>query len=127
MKLILSKGFYFPREIFPNPGFMAYFESTRRRFFSPAIAPEAIVVRHYTDGGYYCRELKLESQYAYASIYDAMRQILAYKEENDGRIELLMYTDESGLELLRAWEFEQEGYINMFGDAEIECSGWVKQ
>lgn len=127
MEPLISKGFYFPREEFDNPGFMAYYNSTRRRFYSPAAAEQAIVVRHYTDRGYYCRELMLESQYIYASIYDAMRQVLAYKEEIEGRIELLMYTDTSGLELLRAWEFEMEGYKNMFGDTVIECSGWVVQ
>jgi hypothetical protein len=56
-----------------------------------------------------------------------MRQVLAYQEEEcEGRIELLAYTDESGLEILREWTYEVEGFKNMDGDNEIEFAGWVR-
>ena len=42
------------------------------------------------------------------------------------RVELLMYTDESGLELLREWKFEVEGFVNMDGDNEVEYAGWER-
>jgi len=69
----------------------------------------------------------LASQYVYYNIYDAMRQVLSYKQdESEGRIELLAYTDSTGLELFRAWDFEVEGFVNMDGDNEIEYAGWAK-
>jgi hypothetical protein len=52
---------------------------------------------------------------------------MAYKEEQyDGRIELFLYNDESGLKLIRSWEYELEGYVNMDGDQVIDCAGWVQ-
>jgi hypothetical protein len=134
MQIIQSKGFYFPQETYPwmqqpkqDSCYMSYFRSTRRRFHSPGIAEEAIVVRYYGYRGYYNDQMYLESQYAYYSIYDAMRQVLAYREsEYEGKIELLFYTDESGFELIRSWEYETEGYVNMDGDTVIECDGWVR-
>ncbi len=130
LKTISSKGFYLPlknliEDIKENSCYMAYCRSTQRRFFSPAIASNAIVVRYYGYRGYYNDQLYLESEYTYYSIYDAMRQVMAYKEEQyDGRIELLLYNDESGLKLIRSWEYELEGYVNMDGDQVIDCAGW---
>jgi hypothetical protein len=133
LKTINSTGFYFYADTHwivqdkTESAFIAYFNSTRRRLFSPGIAPEAIVVRYYGYKGLYNDIEYLESQYVYYSIYDAMRQVFAYKEgEYEGRIELLAYTDESGLELLREWQFEVEGFTNMDGDTEIEFAGWEK-
>ena len=128
LKTINSKGFYsFPDNLQSQDGaFMAYVNSTRKRLLSPGIAPEAIVVRYYAYTGMYNDIEYLDSQYVYHNIYDAMRQALAYKEECEGRIELLMYTDESGLELLREWKFEVEGFVNMDGDNEVEYAGWER-
>jgi hypothetical protein len=62
-----------------------------------------------------------------STIYDAMRQVFAYKgDEYDGKIELLIYTDESGFELIRSWEYEIEGYVDLSGDNQIDCEGWEK-
>jgi hypothetical protein len=132
MQFIESKGFYFPKEswmenVKEDSCYMAYFRSTRRRFLSPGGAASAIVVRYYGYRGYYNDQMYLESQYAYHSIYDAMRQVFAYKgDEYDGKIELLVYTDESGFELIRSWEYEIEGYVDLSGDNQIDCEGWEK-
>jgi len=132
LKTINSKGFYFYPDTHnivqdkSDSAFIAHFNSTRRRFLSPGIAPEAIVVRYYGYKGLYNDIEYLDSQYAYYSIYDAMRQVLAYQEEEcEGRIELLSYTDESGLEILREWTYEVEGFKNMDGDTEIEFAAWL--
>lgn len=132
LKSIQSKGFYFPREDWitdtkDDSCYMAYYHSCRRRLYSPGIAPEAFVVRYYGYKGYYNDIKYLESQYVYPSIYDAIRQVLTYKEEEyEGTVELLIYTDESGLESIRSWDYEVEGYVNMDGDNVIDCAGWVK-
>lgn len=132
LKTINSKGFYFYPDTHnivqdkSDSAFIAHFNSTRRRFLSPGIAPEAIVVRYYGYTGMYNDTEYLDSQYAYYGIYDAMRQVLAYQEEEcEGRIELLSYTDSSGLEILREWTYEVEGFKNMDGDTEIEFAAWL--
>ena len=127
LKTISNMGFYFyPSDLErQNSAWQAHVNATRRRLFSPGIAPEAIVVRYYGYTGMYNDIEYLDSQYIYHSIYDAMRQIIDYKEEEcEGRIELLYYTDESGLELLREWQYAVEGFTNMDGDNEIEYAGW---
>ena len=127
LKNISNTGFYFypSNLVHQDSAWQAHVNSSRRRLFSPGIASEAIVVRYYGYTGMYNDVEYLDSQYAYYSIYDAMRQIIDYKEEEcEGRIELLLYTDESGLELLRGWQYEVEGFVNMDGDNEIEYAGW---
>lgn len=133
LKTIQNTGFYFYPDTHScvqdksDSAFIAYFNSTRRRLFSPGIASEAFVVRYYGFKGMYNDVEYLASQYVYYSIYDAMRQVLSYKQdESEGRIELLAYTDSTGLELFRAWDFEVEGFVNMDGDNEIEYAGWAK-
>ena len=132
IKEIENIGFYFPHKEWvgnyeEESAYKSYYKSTRRRLFSPGAAPEAIVVRYYCYGGLYQEKLQIESQYVYFSIYDAMRQVLAYKmEEYSGKIDLLIYTDNAGLELIRSWEYELEGYYDMDGDAQIDSCGWVK-
>jgi hypothetical protein len=119
MKPITSFGFYSPDTI-PDKN-CAYYKSILRRVYSPGIPPECIVVR-YSERG------RTDSQYIYASIYDAMRQVFAYKEcEYAGEIELMIYTESSGLEVIRAWEYEVEGYKDMDGDTVIDYIGWVKK
>jgi len=131
IKTLDSKGFYFyPSEhgFAQSPtdcSFMAHFRSTRRRFLAPGIPAEAIIVRHYGYRGQYNDQEYLTSQYAYVGVYDAMRQVQAYKEEEcEGRIEILLYTDTNGLEPLRYWNFEVEGFVNMDGEYEVENWGW---
>ena len=71
----------------------------------------------------------IHTQYIYASIYDAFRQVLAFKEEEyEGEIELLLYTDEDelGLKTLRKWEYEFEGYRDSDGDTVIDSCGWAR-
>lgn len=131
MQPIETKGLYFIKGDLPvnidSGCYAAYYQSTLRRFYSPGGSDKAIVVRYYGYKGYYNDQMYLDSQYVYHSIYDAMRQVLAYKEgEYEGKIELLFYTDESGFELIRSWEYEVEGYVNMDGDNEIDCEGWVQ-
>ena len=133
LKTINSKGFYYyPANhwlLQNNDGssFMAHVNSTRRRLFSPGLAPEAFVVRYYGYTGLYNDVQYLASEYVYHGIYDAMRQVFAYKEEEcEGEIQLFSYSDSSGLELLREWEYEVEGFTNMDGDNEIEFAGWVR-
>jgi hypothetical protein len=127
LKTISNMGFYFyPSDlVHQNSAWQAHVNSTRRRLFSPGIAPEAIVVRYYGYTGMYNDIEYLDSQYVYHSIYDAMRQIVDYKEEEcEGRIELLSYTDSTGLELLREWQYAVEGFVNMDGENEIEFAAW---
>jgi hypothetical protein len=127
LKTINNTGFYFYPGylVHQNSAWQAHVNATHRRLFSPGIAPEAIIVRYYGYTGMYNDIEFLDSQYIYHSIYDAMRQIIDYKEEEcEGRIELLAYTDESGLELLREWKYEVEGFVNMDGDNEVEYAGW---
>jgi hypothetical protein len=131
MKPISSFGFYNPYKWLNDPkensAWNAYVRSTKRRFLAPAAASECFVVSHWGYKGLYNDEFYIDSQYIYASVYDAMRQVNAYKaDESEGEIELLIYTDSSGLEVVRTWLFEIEGYQNMDGDYEIENSGWVK-
>jgi hypothetical protein len=110
-----------------NSAWNAYARSTTRRYLSPGIAPECFVVRHRGYKGLYNNISYITSQYAYASVYDAMRQISAFKAaECEGKIELAIYTDAVDLEPIRTWEFEIEGYQNMDGCYEIENCGWVK-
>jgi hypothetical protein len=130
LKTTTSSGFYFFPDSVQVPAgtcFSSHFKSTRRRFFSPGIPSQAYVVRHTGYQGIYNDELHVTSQYSYHSIYDAMRQVHAYKdEEMEGTVELFLYEDETGLKLLREWEFEVEGFVNMEGDYEVECSGWTR-
>lgn len=124
LKKIESKGFYFLRDtkyLSQNDCLGAYCRSTYRRFFSPGAASSAFVARYFNAGG------KLESQYVYGSIYDAVRQISSYKEDEfDGVIELGIYTDDSGLNIIRTWEFEMEGYKDTDGYTVVENCGWVE-
>ena len=115
-----------PHDPKQNSAWNAYARSTTRRYLSPGIAPECFIVRHHGYKGLYNDISYITSQYAYASVYDAMRQINAYEEECEGTIELAIYTDAAGLEIIRTWEFEIEGYQNMDGCYEIENCGWVK-
>jgi hypothetical protein len=126
-----SFGFYdpskWPQDPKQNSAWNAYARSTTRRYLSPGIAPECFVVRHHGYKGQYNDISYITSQYAYASVYDAMRQISVFKaDEYEGKIELAIYTDAAGLEIIRTWEFVIEGFQNMNGDYEIENSGWVK-
>jgi hypothetical protein len=131
MKPISSFGFYNPYKWLNDPkensAWNAYVRSTKRRFLAPAAASECFVVSHWGYKGLYINISYITSQYIYASVYDAMRQVNSYKEsEYEGTIELLTYSDSDGLNVIRTWEFEIEGYQNMDGDYEIENSGWVK-
>jgi hypothetical protein len=126
-----SFGFYdptkWPHDTKEDSAWNAYKKSTTRRYLSPGVAPECFVVRHHGYKGQYNHISYITSQYAYASVYDAMRQINAYKEECEGIIELAIYTDVAGLEVIRSWEFEIDGFLNMDGDYEVENCGWVKK
>ena len=126
-----SLGFYcptkWPTDTKENSAWNAYAKSTTRRYLSPGISHECFIVRHHGYKGLYNNISYITSQYAYASVYDAMRQISAFKaDECEGKIELAIYTDAAGLEIIRTWEFEVEGFQNMNGDYEVENSGWVK-
>ena len=108
----------------PNPdefsAFSAYYKTAQRRIASPGLAENAFVVSRYNN-------FKLKEQYVYSSIYDAIREVMAIKEcEKEGSISLSIYTDAYGMEPIRNWEYEVEGYYNMDGDSVIECEGWVR-
>lgn len=131
MELISSVGFYSPykwiTDYKENSAWDAYLKSTNRRYFSPGTASECFVVRYWGYKGLYNEVLYINSQYAYASIYDAMRQVAAYKQDEcEGMIEILTYNDSFGFNVIRSWIFEVDGFQNMDGDYEIEHSGWVK-
>ena len=119
---IESRGLYFPQMDWiqnpkPNSWFMAYLNSTRRRFFSPGGSPVAFVVSYYGPMDYYSHKIYLNSQYIYGNIYDAMRQVLAYREDNQGLIELFLYTDECNLESIRTWNYVEN----------CDYCGWIKK
>ncbi len=122
---VQSKGFYFPftiTDVEENTSYAAYYKSCFRRLFSPGLRDECIIVS-FTEN-----ERTIESQYAYSSIYDAMRQVQAYKEsESTGVIMMYFYTDKAGLELVRRWRFEYDGYMDFDGEYQIECCAWVKE
>jgi hypothetical protein len=134
LKTTGTSGFYFFPDskttsllVTEGTAFSSHFKSSRRRLYSPGISSQAFVVRHYGYKGIYNEEKYLSSQYSYYNIYDAMRQVNAYKEEEfEGTVELLSYDDESGLTFLRKWEFQVEGFVNMDGDYEVENSGWER-
>lgn len=123
-------GFYFVRDESAkseNSAYGAFYRSCRNRLFSPGIASRAFVVRYYALKGMYNDISYIHTQYVYASIYDAMRQIQSFfQEEYEGSIELLCYTDESGMKTLRKWEYEVEGYCDSDGDNVIDSCGWVR-
>ena len=112
----LSKGIcYFPTE---ND---AFYNVVQRRLKSPGIAKEAFVVRFSENGA-------LDEQYSYVSIYDAIREIISLKSTYwNGVIELFLYTDTSGMEKIRSWEYEYKGHYDCFNECNvIDCAGWVK-
>jgi hypothetical protein len=123
-------GFYFVRHELAqdeNSAYGAFYKSCRNRLLSPGIASSAFVVRYYGLRGMYNDISYIDTQYVYASIYDAFRQVLAFKQsECDGEIELLLYSDESGLKTLRKWEYEVEGYRDSDGDTVIYSCGWAR-
>jgi hypothetical protein len=125
-------GFYFVRDESAkseNSAYGAFYRSCRNRLLSPGIASSAFVVRYYAFRGMYNDISYIHTQYIYASIYDAFRQVLAFKEEEyEGEIELLLYTDEDelGLKTLRKWEYEFEGYRDSDGDTVIDSCGWAR-
>ena len=123
-------GFYFVRDEFAkdeNTAYGAFYRSCRNRLLSPGIASSAFVVRYYGLKGMYNDISYIDTQYVYASIYDAFRQVLAFKEEEyEGEIVLFHYTDESGLKTLRKWEHEVEGYQDSYGDTVIDSCGWAR-
>ena len=123
-------GFYFVRDESAkseNSAYGAFYRSCRNRLLSPGIASSAFVVRYYGLKGMYNDISYIDAQYVYASIYDAFRQVLAFKyEECEGEIELLLYTDDLGLKTLRKWEYEVEGYRDSDGDTVIDSCGWAR-
>lgn len=107
----------------PDPNeftaYSAYYKAAQNRIASPGLAENAFVVSRYNN-------FKLKEQYVYGSIYDAIREVLSIKEcETEGSISLSIYTDAYGMEPIRNWEYEYEGYTNINGDT-IECEGWVR-
>ncbi|QGT54433.1 hypothetical protein b3_0189 [Synechococcus phage B3] len=121
-------GFYFLRDESAKDeksAYGAFYRSCRNRLLSPGIASSAFVVRYSGLRGRYNDVSYIDTQYVYASIYDAMRQIKSFfQEEYEGEIELLLYTDESGMKTLRKWEYNIEGYRDSDGSCVIESSGW---
>ena len=101
--------------------FSSYYKSAQKRIQSPGLAKNAFVVSYYNKS-------KLDEQYVYGSIYDAMREVASLKDAYvEGVIHLNIYTDEVGLETIRSWEYEYEGYYDYIdGINVIECAGWVK-
>ena len=101
--------------------FSSYYKSAQKRIQSPGLAKNAFVVSYYTNS-------KLDEQYVYGSIYDAMREVSSLKDAySEGVIHLNIYTDEVGLETIRSWEYEVEGYYDYIdGCNVIDCAGWVK-
>lgn len=100
----------------------AYANSCTRRLFGPAILDGCFVVSYYKHG-------ELEERKAYASVYDAIREINIIKHDNSIGTKLILsyYTDKEFLCPIKTWEYVMKGGFNAVGSYHIESEEWTSK